>query len=424
MNTALSHIQKEDRLLKALSLFIIVGMAGFLWGIAFFSIGYALIAGLAVYYFIDQKSGNNKDNQVIFKGLDILKYVAFLIIPFTAGIVLSENTEKALQTFVIMAPLLVMPFAFSVLPKLRMKDLKLIFFTFSVLLLFSSCNVLFEDLSDPEHLINKISSGKSFDTPTHHIRYTLLLSFSSWLLLFFAYTESKSKYKIAFIISGTIFAVMLHIFAVKTGLLSWYLTAFVFILLYIFRRGFNKFSLAACIAIILLPLAAYSLSSTLRSKIHYTLYDLRHTSESEGVHYSDSKRIYAIGIAWDIFEENPVLGTGSGDFDEIQHDRFENAYPMTFPILPHMDWITILASTGIIGLLIFSFSFFSFFLKQKLLKHPLLIIVFITNFIGTLVDNHFLTAAGVALFTYSTMSVSSCLLRGRVTQETVHSSNN
>lgn len=411
MNIESSHFNGEDVILKALSLFIVVGMAGFLWGVALLSIGYFLISGLAVYYFFQSRKVEKRQRS-LFKDLEVMKYSSFLIIPSVLGMLLSENTEKALHIFVIMAPLLVMPFAFSVLPKLRRKDLTLIIFTFSILLLINSSIILLEELSNVKFLIKKISTGKSFETPIHHIRYTLLISLCSWTLLYIAYTEERSKFRNIFIFLGVFFALILHVFAVKTGLLSWYIIAFVFIALQILKKGFNKYTMASVLAIVLLPLLAYSLSSTLRSKINYTIYDLQHVSESEGINYSDSKRIYALGIAWDIFLENPVLGVGSGDFDKIQLDRFERAYPETFPILPHMDWITILASTGVIGLMVFGFSFFSFFFKQKLLQHPLLIVVFVINFVGTLVDNHFLTAAGVALYTYSTMIVSSCLIGG------------
>lgn len=393
----------EDYFLALMVLGFTFGMSGFIFGKILISISYILF-GVLFFVYHGMRAVKPLANPFTEK-LNAKSFLAiiFLALPAIIGCFYSENLGEGIHVLTLRAQLIFIPIFILGLPALKKIHLQVIFTYFIVLITLNSFFVLQQFVVNPEEIVDKISIGKSFVTPLSHIRYSVLVAFSAWISFYFAADSMKKSYKILWLALGIWLSIFIHIIAVKTGILLWYVLALFTLIYYIKIRGFNRKVVFGIVGISLFAVLAITFSPPLRQKINYFKYDMEMYQAGQGENYSDSERLYAIEIAWDIFLENPILGTGTGDFPGKQMQRYAEIHPASRPILPHSDWVTTLASNGIVGLIIFTISFFMIFFNKRLVRHPLFMMVFLGMAISTLVDNLFATSAGTAMFVYYTL---------------------
>lgn len=387
-----------------MALGVMFGMSGFIFGRSMITVSYIHFGTLFLIYHIIR----------IFKPLpDPFKekcnhysFIAMILLalPAAIGCLYSTNSEESLHVITLRAQLLLVPLFFWGLPAFQKIHVKVIFKYFIFLLTFNTFFVLQPFTADPQQIIDKISVGKSFSTPISHIRYSVLAVLSAWFSFCFSADSIKKPYKIMWAGIGLWLSIFIHILAVKTGLLLWYTIALFIFVYYIKVYRFNRKVMYGILGLFLFALIAFTFSSPLKQKINYFIYDMQKYLEGSGQNYSDSERLYAIEVAWSIFKENPLLGTGTGDFAGIQMQKYREIHPSSRPILPHSDWVTTLAANGIAGLAIFAPAFFLIFLYRRQIRYPLFMMVFLGMLISTLVDNLFATSAGTAMFVFYTLT--------------------
>ncbi len=400
---SLNSYSSKEYFLALTALGFMFGMTGFFFGKAMISVSYIHFGVLFLVYH-GMRIFRPLPNPFADK-INTKPFVAVILmaLPAVIGCFYSDNLGEGIHVLTLRAQLILIPIFILGLPALQKIHVKVIFTYFIILLTLNSFFVLGEFIRDSQEIIDKIGVGKSFATPLSHIRYAALVALSAWFSLSFATDAVKKPYKIMWLVIGIWLSIFIHIIAVKTGILLWYVLAFFTLVYYIRIHSLNRKVIFGIIGIIIFAVIAITFSPPLRQKIAYFKYDMQQYQEGKGQNYSDSERLYAIEIAWDIFLENPILGTGTGDFAGKQMKRYSEIHPASRPILPHSDWVTTLASNGIVGFIIFTTAFFTVFFYKRLIKHPLFMMVFLGMLISTLVDNLFATSAGTAMFVFYTL---------------------
>jgi len=111
------------------------------------------------------------------------------------------------------------------------------------------------------------------------------------------------------------------------------------------------------------------------NKIGYTMYGLGKLKNNEIGQYSDSKRLLSIIVGWELFKQNPIFGVGAGDLVLSVQDMYSQKYSdvaVESRLLPHNQFLRVVNSVGIIGLIAF-LSFFIYPLFNKdIISNPLL----------------------------------------------------
>jgi Lipid A core - O-antigen ligase and related enzymes len=105
------------------------------------------------------------------------------------------------------------------------------------------------------------------------------------------------------------------------------------------------------------------------------MYGLGKLKNNEIGQYSDSKRLLSIIVGWELFKQNPIFGVGAGDLVLSVQDMYSQKYSdvaVESRLLPHNQFLRVVNSVGIIGLIAF-LSFFIYPLFNKdIISNPLL----------------------------------------------------
>lgn len=206
----------------------------------------------------------------------------------------------------------------------------------------------------------------------HHVEIAWLISISILLL----FNELRKNYSIVqngiAIILIIWLMVFVHIFAVRTGILTLYLFIGLQMLrILFFNKGWSsKIVLILMLSLLVIP---YKYFDNLKNKIGYTFYDIKKfmNSDADLQYYSDARRIQSVVVGIKIIQEHPITGCGIGNIgvetEKIYHREFphihsENHYK------PHSFYIYILSSfgipLGIFVLLCFSYPWM-YFIREK-----------------------------------------------------------
>lgn len=219
------------------------------------------------------------------------------------------------------------------------------------------------------------SKGQVLPTFIHHSKFSFIL-FCSVVVLIFNY-KNKYYYNILIIY----FIIYLHFLSVKTGLLLLYLFLFCVILYQIVNKKWYY------LLLFLVPIILYKASPTLQQKLAYIEYDIHQLKNKNSIEYSDARRIISYQIAFDIFKENKLLGVGLSNYKNITQEKFiekYNYYDNEKMMYVHNSYLHILASCGILGLILFLISIISiiyyYIKKQDFLVFSLVASFFICCF--------------------------------------------
>lgn len=283
-------------------------------------------------------------------------------------------------------PLLLLPFALLSLPKLRDAKLwrhRLLIF-FGVLISMSTFPSLYEFIADHEEVVRKYSVGKVLDTPINHIRYSLLISFSIIALLYEFYKTRKNKWSLIVV---AFLLVYLHILAVRSGLLAFYLTLTVALIIELIKAKNYKLFIGGIIISMALLFGVTKFMPTLVQKINYTLYDFQRfqNGAEDLVNYSDAKRLVSYKIGWEVFQSNKLIGVGIGDMqDEIDvlYEQYYPSFEQNQRLKPHNQFLRYFVGMGVFGGILFILiAFLPFFLIKKNTLFHLFNVIMIISFL-------------------------------------------
>jgi O-antigen ligase len=258
-------------------------------------------------------------------------------------------------------PFLLLPFSFYSLYPLKKIELQRYLYFFFFFMLGAAIINFFNYLQHYSYYNSIYSYGNVIPTPINHLRFSSLISFDIFIgvYLFSEKFFLFQKWERIFIFIGVLFLLaFLHIMAVRSGLLGFYLCILYFFIKSILERKWRTvFICLACF--FLLPLISYYSMPTIKSKVNYTRYDINSfaNNASSLTGLSDASRLLSYEKSIELIKQHPWIGISAGNviptFRTLYSDHPEVAGENRQPL---NEFLFICVATGIIGLLIFSYA--------------------------------------------------------------------
>ena len=318
------------------------------------------------------------------------------------GFLYSTDINYGFERLVLKLPFLGLPFAFYCLPRLNKRAYMGLFYFLIVLLFISNIGIGIHYLHHFDAINEGLIYGRPIPTPRNHVRYSLLLNLAivaGAILLYSRYyfVKSSEKWLILFI---TLFNFgFLHVLAVRSGLLILYISLVLGVLSLIFlqKKFFLGIGLGAII--VLIPIIAYQTIPSFQTKISYATWEYKELLSDRVVSGSDNGRIHSLQVGWALFKAHPLIGVGAGDLRKEVHAKYTQLYPeKSQSLMPHNQFLSVAAGSGMLGLLIFIVAFFYPLLANKNFKDPFFLMLFFTFFLSFMVENTLENSIGIGFF--------------------------
>jgi O-antigen ligase len=238
-----------------------------------------------------------------------------------------------------------------------------------------------------------------------HIRLSLLntiAAFAAFYLLAKNNWRKLSYTNLYYLIAGVWLFIFNGIMGSRMGLVVFFILLLLGSIFLVIRH--KKIWLAAVLLVLMiaLPIISYVTLPNIKMRTHEVVYEWQSYQLNQDPNgKSIAQRFVYWNIAWDIFKTAPVIGIGTGDVA----DAF-NSYYLTHPNLlqqqyqhrAHNQWLTILLTFGILGLLLFMLVvFYPLFYKRKYLDY-FYIVFFIAFALSLLTEDTLETQAGVTFY--------------------------
>ena len=311
----------------------------------------------------------------------------------------SELTPYYWDRVRVALPFLILPFAFSSLPKLSERQFQLIFYGLLIAVTVASVGTFINYLSNFEFLTEGLEHGRPLPTPIHHIRFSLLIAYTIiigfWLLINkVIYRFTWEKWLITACLSFLF--IWIHILSVRSGIVVLYVTLFLLSLQYVFKTKRYLLGLSVVLMIMIAPFLAYNVVPSFKNRMDYALYDFKNMKNGETKNFSDGERMISLQIGMEIGNENPLFGTGIGDLDNDVKSIYAEKYPDFIVKRPHNQLLFFYAAIGIIGTFVFLILFLFPLFYKKGYKDELLLAFYIIIFLSFMVEATIGNAIGTA----------------------------
>jgi len=277
----------------------------------------------------------------------------------------------------IKVPFLALPLVFLGHPRLEKRQWQGLLYFLVILLLITAVGVGINYWINYEEIQLMLKQGQPMPTPRNHIRYSLLLALG---VVSGGYLYSKGYFwryagERHFILGATIFLFLfIHLLSVRSGILALYAALFLLSVRYILVSRRYWLGLGMLAALLAMPAIAYQVVPSFRAKVSYMRWGLLKFQEGEGAAYADTGRIVSLKVGWELAKRHPVFGVGAGNLQQEADKVFEQHYPqLPEPLVPHNQFLFVLAGTGAVGLLLFLFALFYPLFYQRNYRHPFLL---------------------------------------------------
>jgi O-antigen ligase len=333
------------------------------------------------------------------------------LVPLTSGLWTDHQYEWRLM-MQIKVPLFFLPLAFASPFNFSEKQWKWLACLFILLLIGASVFCMVNYAWNAEEINSAYLRAKTMLTPldNDHVRFSWLISIGILLSAWIAVKNRKTNRTIfkVFLIAVLWLTLFLHILAVRTGLIGFYLMLIGLLTWMSFSKRWNGYSwLLIGLLCSLLP-TAYHLFPTLKNKIDYFNYDISHAQKMNYTSGSnDAVRIISINAGWNVMKQQPVSGVGFGDVINNTKEWYAEHYPQMIEadkIYPSGEWIMYGAGAGWIGLLVFLFVMaVPFFMKVR--NRLIWILLNVSIFISLLFDPGLEVQFGVFAYSFTVLVI-------------------
>jgi O-antigen ligase len=312
--------------------------------------------------------------------------------------VLSEDMVKGFQVMQLRLPYLLLPVAFFLYRPISEKVWFYFIQIFILLAVAFSVGVFIHYRINFEQLQQGISMGQSIPAPVSHIRFSMLLVIAVGLGIIYLIKQGKEmkpfKRSLAYV-SILWLILIIHILSVKTGWVTLYLSLGLIMLWMVLNKINIRLVYMGLLLMIVIPVLSFLFIPSFSAKVGYMLYDWRQWEEGDGGVYSDLERWKSIEYGWEVFMDNPLTGTGTGDLKTAMSLKYKTYRGEDdYVLMPHNQFIYYLASMGIIGtIFLFPAMIIPFFRKGKQDIYLLLIGLVVIS--SCLVESTFETSVGM-----------------------------
>lgn len=316
----------------------------------------------------------------------------------------SSDVGYTLERLRIKLPFLVLPFAFASMPPLNRKEVMTIMYFVVAIMFCLSVYVFIDFLVNFEECMELLGKGGHLHTPSNHIRFslTLALAILSGIVLFFENFHLHNKAERWILGFTTLFLFgFIHLLSVRSGIVALYLGLLVLILHCVVAKKKYLLGVVGIIALVVLPYVAYHSVPTFRLKMDYARWDFLQFKQGLGSDYPDSERLVSMQVGLEIFSNHPLFGVGAGDLkaqvQQYYQHNLEGKYNFR---MPHNQFITVMAGSGLVGLLAFLVAFFTPLFVGRNYAQPMFFAFHSVMFMSFLVENTLENSFGVSLYLF------------------------
>lgn len=349
------------------------------------------------------------DREAIRRMLRIVQYPPFAAVTLFFFIVLfsfwqTEDYGYWLARLRIKVPFLALPLVFLGHPQMEERQWLGLLYFLLLLLLVTAIGVGVNYWINYDEIQLMLKQGQPMPTPRNHIRYSLMLALGvvSGGYLYSQGYCLRYKWERYFILGITLFLFLfIHLLSVRSGILALYAALFLLSVRYILVARRYILGLGILAALVAMPLAAYWYVPSFRTKVDYMRWGLIKFQEGEGAAYADTGRIVSLKVGWELAKQHPVFGVGAGNLQREVDELFEKGYPqLPEPLVPHNQFLFVLAGTGAVGLLLFLFALFFPLICSRNYRHPFLLGFYGIALTAFMIEHTIENSMGVGFFVF------------------------
>lgn len=293
--------------------------------------------------------------------------VSLLFFSSIIALIVSSDKAEGFHYVINKLSLIVIPLALSRFENFSKEKLYFILNFFVLTAFVSGSIVILNYYQDFEIATNNLKQGMAIWVPLNHIHYgvVLVLAFVSSVYLFIKRKEFLSlkfkSFKYLYLFIAIVLFVIINILAIRTALLTMYLTMLVSIVFYFIKtKNFKTFALFS-VLIISLPFLAYYNIESVTNRLNYMKYDWEQYIDGNIGTNSDSRRMLSYKVGFELVKTSFPLGFGVATTKKEISKHYKNFYPEVIPenrIVPHNQFLYILIDYGLIGFIAICLTFF------------------------------------------------------------------
>ncbi len=276
---------------------------------------------------------------------------ALIFVQVLISLINTSNISNGLEWVQMKLPFLLLPIGFLSVREISKKHLLLVLQTFVLVVSASAIYVLVKYFTMSTEV--NYWRGDVMETPFSHIRYSLTVCMSIFTALYI-FIHDKTKTRFIALTAGLWLMLFLHVLAVRSGLVAFYLSTLFLAGFYTVKNKKWIEGISFAVGLLVVPILAYYLVPTFKEKFNYVSYDIsQYFSSGDASNLSDGQRLFSLKMGWEVFNQNKLLGVGAGDLiDEMNvhyahHQNIEDSKR-----LPHNQWLWTAVSGGVIGLIL------------------------------------------------------------------------
>jgi O-antigen ligase len=287
------------------------------------------------------------------------KVVAFLILPFfiyLVGLVYSENQAFGWEDISVKLPIVLFPIllvtGFNLSEKLP-QILKAFIYSMSICCLISIVYGFIKYEQLPTYSL--------LDAFLHPSYLAMYLNVAICFILLLIDTNKGVFGNIGHIITLCILSITIWLSLSKSGILLWSIIVIASVTYIVFfKRRFVVFGLIVIISGIALGFVAYNKLPGFQERFTYALNSFNNKTEIDPATTESSQvRVLIWGNAIELFQENMLLGVGTGDIKDelfVKYKRDGMTGALDKKLNVHNQYLQILATLGLIGFITFLIS--------------------------------------------------------------------
>lgn len=315
----------------------------------------AMVVSGVIYKFSSGKSATNQNNWVYLS----LTTCFIILLP---SWFYSDNKEYLLERWQIAIPFFILPIIWLIAPRYKLKDLYAIYAFFLICVSLLAVHAFFFYLFHADAVNELYLHSQVMPTlVTHHPTFSLMCAFGvlvGWTLYSESFSFDKPWHKRIWLFLAIFLFVFVHVYSVRIGLLVLYSSIFAYLSGIIIRQKKIWQGLLALAGVIALGTLILFLSPTFSNKLANTSEDLKAMEENASANNKSlaSRKISYLNALEIAKESGWLFGSGLGDIRDKNNALFASKYPdVSKPIIPHNQFLYLLAAIGIIGLAVFIF---------------------------------------------------------------------
>ncbi len=329
------------------------------------------------------------------------------LLPLMSGIWSTDQVEwwNRIQVKI---PLLIIPWAFLVMPVLSKRAYYLISWCYIILVIVTSLYSVVLFANDASTFLQAYHKAGllqvAFDND--HVRYSWAIVIALLLLVTLYKNKINSRIEnllCIFLITWLVF--YLHLLAAKTGLITFYLGFYLYCIYCLLTAQRKWIPIVGAFLPVLLILIAYYCLPSFQHRLHYVVWDYQQYANGHFLPGSpDGSRVASWKAGLSIFSNHCWGGVGAGDLWQYMQSYYQQNFPLFTAhdrILPNQI-LVYAASMGLPGLvLILSIGLYPFCIKQER-KNIIWICFHAGNLICLFTDIGLEGQYGVFLFSFFT----------------------